>query len=44
MYDLARLHDSSILSLFVLPVEQGNHERTTNFGPQTAMVVETPLK
>jgi len=44
MYDLARLHDSSILSLFVLPVEQGNHERMTNFGPQTAVVVETPLK
>lgn len=44
MYDLARLHDSNILSLFVLPVEQGNHERTTNFGPQTAMVVEATMK
>jgi hypothetical protein len=44
MYDLARLHDADILSLFVLPVEQGNHEQTTNFGPQMADVVETRLK
>ena len=42
-YDLARLHDDNILSLFVLPVQQGNHERTTTFPPQQAVILETPL-
>ncbi len=42
-YDLSRLRDDSILSLFVLPVQQGNHERTTSFPPQQAIILETPL-
>lgn len=42
-YDLYRLRDDGILSLFVLPVEQGNHERTTSFPPQEASVIEYPL-
>jgi BNR repeat-containing family member len=42
-YDLNRLRDDGVLSLFVLPVRQGNHERTTNFGPQEATVLEIPL-
>jgi BNR repeat-containing family member len=44
MYDLNRFRDCGVLSLFVLPVEQGNHERTTNFGPHEAAIVEVPLK
>ena len=42
-YDLARLHDDNVLSLFVLPVQQGNHEKTTNFPPQQVVILETPL-
>jgi len=42
-YDLSRLRTGGILSLFVLPVRQGNHERTTTFAPTTAEVLETPL-
>ena len=42
-YDLARLRNDGVLSLFVLAVKQGNHERTTHFGPQQASVVETRL-
>lgn len=40
-YDLIRWRDHGILSLFVLPVEQANHERTTHFGPHMASIVET---
>ena len=43
-YDQTRLRTDGILSLFVLPVEQGNHERTTDFPPQQAYVLELPLK
>jgi hypothetical protein len=43
-YDLSRFRDAGILSLFVLPVHQGNHEATTNFGPQEAAIIEFPLK
>jgi len=43
-YDLARLRDSDVLSLFVLPVVQGNHEQTTNFGPHEAAILEFPIK
>ncbi|HTB62993.1 MAG TPA: BNR-4 repeat-containing protein, partial [Opitutales bacterium] len=39
-YDLVRWRRDGVLSLFVLPVHQGNNERTTNFPPQTARVVE----
>lgn len=44
MYDLSRLAGGGILSLFVLPVKQGNHEREVNFGPQMAEIVEFPVK
>jgi hypothetical protein len=43
-YDLTRFHDAGVISLFVLPVKQGNHEQTTNFGAQIATVVEVPAK
>jgi hypothetical protein len=43
-YDLARFRDTGVISLFVLPVKQGNHEKTINFGPQTATVVEISVK
>jgi len=39
-YDLARWRRDGVLSLFVLPVHQGNNERTTDFPPQMARVVE----
>ncbi|HEY1686730.1 MAG TPA: BNR repeat-containing protein [Tepidisphaeraceae bacterium] len=42
-YDLNRLRDDGILSLFVLAVEQANHERTTNFGPHEASILEVQL-
>jgi BNR repeat-containing family member len=42
-YDQARLLNDNVLSLFVLPVQQGNHERTTGFPPQQATILETPL-
>jgi hypothetical protein len=43
-YDLARFSDTGILSLFVLPVKQGNHERMINFGPQMAYVVDVSTR
>jgi len=39
-YDLARWQRDGVLALFVLPVHQGNNEKTTNFPPQIARVVE----
>lgn len=42
-YDIARLQSTGVLSLFVLPVRQGNHEKTTDFPPQEAAVVEVTL-
>jgi hypothetical protein len=39
-YDLARWRRDGVLSLFVLPVHQGNNEQTTDFPPQMARVVE----
>jgi YD repeat-containing protein len=39
-YDLARWRRDGVLSLFVLPVHQGNNETVTSFPPQTAQVVE----
>jgi len=39
-YDLARWRRDGVLSLFVLPVHQGNNEKTTDFPPQLARVVE----
>jgi hypothetical protein len=42
-YDIARAATNGTLSLFVLPVRQGNHERTTNFPPQEAALLETVL-
>jgi hypothetical protein len=42
-YDQSRLSHDSVLSLFVLPVQQGNHEKTTNFPPQMATILEWPL-
>ena len=42
-YDLNRLRDTGILSLFVLPVRQGNHETVTTFPSQEALVLEVAL-
>jgi putative BNR repeat neuraminidase len=42
-YDLNRWSRDGILSLFVLTAHQGNHERTTDFPPQTAAILETKL-
>jgi len=42
-YDLNAFRDTGILSLFVLPVRQGNHEKTTNFAPQPASLLEVNL-
>jgi hypothetical protein len=39
-YDLQRWRRDGVLSLFVLPVSQGNHEQATDRGPETARVVE----
>jgi hypothetical protein len=39
-YDLQRWRRDGVLSLFVLPVSQGNHEQTTGRAPETARVVE----
>jgi len=39
-YDLVRWQRDGVLSLFVLPVHQGNNEQATDFPPQTARVVE----
>ena len=39
-YDLARWQRDGILSLFVLPVKQGNNEIVTDFPPQIARVLE----
>lgn len=44
-YDLARWQRDGVLALFVLPVHQGNNEKTTGFPPQMARVIElTGLK
>jgi len=43
-YDLQRWSRDGILSLFVLPARQGNHEQTTDFPPQEAEILETGLK
>jgi hypothetical protein len=42
-YDLGRWRETGILSLFVLPVRQGNHEMVTNFAPQQASLLEMRL-
>ncbi len=42
-YDINRLKSDGILSLFVLPVHQGNHEKTTVFPPQQADILEYTL-
>lgn len=42
-YDLTALCDHGVLSLFVLPVRQGNHEKTTTFPPQQALILQMPL-
>lgn len=42
-YDIPRLQTAGVLSLFVLPVRQGNHERTTDFPPQEAVLFEAKL-
>jgi hypothetical protein len=42
-YDRARLTDAGILSLFILPVQQGNHERMTKFGAHVAEIMEIDL-
>lgn len=39
-YDWLRWQRDDVLSVFVLPVRQGNHETTTDFPPQMARVVE----
>lgn len=43
-YDLARLRQTGILSLFLLPVRQGDHETVTDLPPQTAAVLEVSLR
>ena len=42
-YDTVRWRDAGTLSLFVLPVRQGNHETVTDFGPQEAYLLEVQL-
>jgi hypothetical protein len=44
MYDLARFAKDNMLSLFILPVQQGNHERTTHFGAHEAEIMEVSLR
>lgn len=39
-YDLARWQRDGVLSLFVLPVHQGNNEKVTAFPPQIAKALE----
>ena len=39
-YDVARWGRDGVLSLFVLPVRQGDHERTTAQPPQIATIIE----
>ncbi len=39
-YDLARWQRDGVLSLFVLPVHQGNNERVTEYPPQMAKALE----
>ncbi len=39
-YDLQRWRRDGVLSLFVLPVKQGDHENVTDYPPQIAKVVE----
>jgi len=42
-YDTERLRQTGILSLFVLNVQQGNHETTTNLPPQECSLLELEL-
>jgi hypothetical protein len=42
-YDPIALRDSGVLSLFVLPVQQGSHEKTTSYPPQEAAVLQVML-
>jgi hypothetical protein len=42
-YDQEAVRLNNTLDLFVLPVRQGNHEHTTAYPPQQAMVLEMPL-
>ena len=42
-YDLTALRDTGVLNLFVLHVQQGNHERTTDLPPQEAAILRIPL-
>ena len=42
-YDTVRWREAGILSLFVLPVRQGNHETVTDFGPQEAHLLDVQL-
>jgi hypothetical protein len=43
-YDVNRWRRDGILSLFILPVRQGDHETTTAQPPQTAAVLEVALE
>ena len=42
-YDTVRWREKGILSLFVLPVQQGDHETVTAHGPQNAFIGEVSL-
>ena len=42
-YDPFAMRDKGDLSLFVLPVRQGSHEKATDFPPQEAAVLEVHL-
>jgi hypothetical protein len=42
-YDLTSFWDDGILSLFVLHVQQGNHEKTTTFPPQEAAILQVVI-
>jgi hypothetical protein len=42
-YDTARLQKEGVLSLFVLPVSQGNHETVTGRSPSRAFLLEMEL-
>lgn len=42
-YDTVRFAQTAVLSLFLLPVRQGNHERSTDFPPQEAAVLEVVI-
>lgn len=42
-YDQTRLRRTGILSLFVLPVQQGDHEKNAQIRPRRAFLLELPL-